>query len=363
MTEPTGEQSPPAAPAPTKKLPIAPLALEQAPPRLVGPDGAPVAGTWSGSAGSTSFAGLSGAYARSFLERRLVEKKWQYLSLATPQYLFAFAIIDTGYLASGLCALFDRGARRLLIDDNPVLPPGCASVSEEANDGLRARLVGPGIRASIERHGGRVLLSAKWGRASIDLSLDARAAPPALSALCPLGPGRFDFTQKMIGLPAEGEIRVGNATFLARGELAGLDYTHGYLERDTSWRWAFASGRLGSHPDSQVIGFNFSEGFLPGGLGENVVWIDGAPRAVGPVSFQFDEKAALAPWQVQSADGSVELTFAPEGMRTQNTDLKLVSSRYLQPFGSFSGHVTSGAGERIRIEALAGVTEDHSARW
>lgn len=341
------------------KVPTAPLTLQPAPQRLVGEDGAPVAGTFAGGIEDASFSRLSGPYARSFLERRLVEKKWQYVSLATRDYVLALAIIDTGYLASGVCALFDRGARRLLIDDNPVLPPGCASIGDSPNDGLSARLFGPGIRARIERSAGRVLVSARWGLAAIELSLDANSAPPALSAVCPLGPGRFDFTQKLIGLPAEGEIRVGNATYLAQGELAGLDFTHGYLERDTSWRWAFASGRAGPH----VVGFNFSEGFLPSGLGENAVWIDGAPRAVGPVSFQFDAASPLGPWQLQSADGSVELRFQPEGQRTQSTDLKLVSSRYLQPFGTFSGHLTSGAGERLVLEALPGVTEDHTARW
>jgi|GEM_PF-142034 len=337
----------------------APLALEPAPPRLIGPDGSPIAGTWSGSALSTSFAGLSGPYARSFFQRRLVEKKWQYLSLAAKEFIFAFAIIDTGYLASGICALFDRGARRLLLDENPILPPGCASVSDEASDGLSSWLFGPGIRAGIERSEGRVLVSGRWGRAKVELSLDARRAPPALSALSLLGPGRFDFTQKLIGLPAEGEIRVGNQTFPVRGELAGLDYTHGYLERETSWRWAFASGLQ----DGKVVGFNFSAGFLQGGLGESAVWVDGAPRAVGPVSFLFDPTSPLEPWQIQSQDGGVELTFLPEGLRSQDTDLQIVKSRYLQPFGTFSGHVTSGSGERLRIDALAGVTEDHSARW
>jgi hypothetical protein len=66
----------------------------------------------------------------------------------------------------------------------------------------------------------------------------------------------------------------------------------------------------------------------------------------------------MSAWRVRSADGSVDLSFAPEGYRAQNIDLKLISSRYVQPFGTFSG--TLGG---VAIADVAGVTEDHVARW
>lgn len=332
--------------------------LQAAPPRLVGDDGVPAFGSFLGAIADASFGRLGGAYQRTFLERKLVEKRWQYLHVATPGMMLSAAIVDTGYLASGFCAVFDRGARRLLIDENEVLPPLCVSIGDEPGAGLSARLVGPGVNARIEHSAGRVLFSARWGRASVELSLDARKAPPALSAVARLPePGRFDFTQKRVGLPAEGEVRAGNATFLVQGELAGLDYTHGYLSRETAWRWAFASGRAGG----RAVGLNLSEGFL--GAAENAVWVDGAPCPAGPVRFVFDAAAPLSPWRIASDDGGVELTFQPEGLRAQAIDLKLVMSRYAQPFGAFSGHVTSAAGERVAIDALPGVTEDHAARW
>jgi len=39
-------------------------------------------------------------------------------------------------------------------------------------------------------------------------------------------------------------------------------------------------------------------------------------------------------------------------------DLKLILSRYLQPFGTFSGRI-----DGVAIEAVPGITEDHTARW
>ena len=68
--------------------------------------------------------------------------------------------------------------------------------------------------------------------------------------------------------------------------------------------------------------------------------------------------APLAPWRVQGGEGRVDLTFHPEGFRAQTIDLKLIASRYLQPFGTFSGQI-----DGVAIEGLPGVTEDHAARW
>ena len=326
--------------------------LPEAPGRLVGPDGAPRFGLYAGSVADASFAmlqGLPGPF-----QRRFIEKKWQYVLVPTPEMMLALAVVDCGYLATGFCAVFDRGSRRLLVNDNPVLPPICAQVGDAPSDGLSAKLMGPAIRARIQRSDGRVSIQATWAHADVDLMLDADRAPPPITAIAGVGaPGRFDLTQKTVLVPAEGEVRAGNIRFPVQGQLAGLDYTHGLLARETAWRWAFASGRAFGRP----IAFNFSEGFLEG-EGENAVWIDGEPHGVGPVHFTFQPDAPQAPWRVQSDDGRVDLTFQPEGHRAQTVDLKLISSRYLQPFGTWSGTLNG-----VAFEGLPGVAEDHAALW
>jgi hypothetical protein len=331
-----------------------PSQLPPAPARLAGDDGAPRSGLYAGSLGEAAFTSLRAPYAPGFLERRLVEKKWQYLFVATKEMMLTLAIIDAGYLASGICAVFDRGSRRLLANENPVLPPVSAQVGDDPADGASARLLGPNLRASIQRAGGKIAVRASWAHTDVDLTLDASAAPLPLTAIAPVeGPGRFDFTQKTVLIPAEGEVRAGNCAFPVQGELAGLDYTHGYLARETAWRWAFASGRAGS----RRVAFNFSEGFLQG-EGENAVWIDGDPQPAGRIGFSFDGNAPLSQWRIRSVDGRVDLVFQPEGFRTQTIDLKLIASRYLQPFGTFSGRLHG-----VQLDGLAGVTEDHAARW
>ena len=326
--------------------------LPQAPSRPVADDGTPRFGLYAGPLGEASFAGLREAPGP--LQRRLIEKRWQYVFLATPEMMLALAVIDCGYLSSGICAVLDRGSRRLLVDDNPVLPSVCARIGDEPGDGMSARLRGPRINARLQRAGGRVSVQANWAHADIDLLLDANPAPPPITAVAPVGPkGRFNLTQKSVLLPAEGEVRVANVRFPVRSGLAGLDYTHGLLARETSWRWAFGLGRSGPHQ----VAFNFSEGFLQG-EGENVAFIDGEPQAVGPVAFSFTPGTPLGPWRLRSADGKVDLAFRAEACRSQDVNLALIRSRYVQPFGTFTGNLCG-----IPVEVLPGVTEDHEARW
>ena len=238
-----------------------------------------------------------------------------------------------------------RGSRRLLADEAPVLPPLLASVGDGPGE---ASLRGTRISARIEKNGDRWVVQASWAHCEIDLVLDAALAPPPASAVAAVGnPGRFDYTQKNALLRASGNVRSGNVTFELAGAPAGLDYSHGFFEHEIAWRWAFAAG--------PGVAFNLSDGFLQG-QGENVVWLEGAPRPVGHVTFEFDKLAPHTPWRIRCE--SFDLTFKPEGVRTKTVDLKLVSSSSAQPFGTFEGRVLGAA-----VEGIAGITEDHVARW
>ena len=343
--------------AESAEAPAAPLPLPRAPERIV-ELGSPVFGAWAGSVPDAPFDGLNEEYPRGTVARRLVEKRWVYVLVPTREVMLAMALVDAGYLSSGFCAVLDRGSGKLLFDSSPVLPPLCARVSDVPGDGLSARLAGPRIKARIERSGGRILVEARWMSAAVDVVLDARKAPPPLSVCSRIDTGRFNFTQKLTAVPAEGEIRAGNARFAVQGDLAGMDFTHGFPARETRWRWAFGSGKA----MGRTVAFNLSEGFLPGSP-ESAVWVDGPPCGAGPVHFEGDFSDRDAPWHIRSADGGLDLVFTPEGRRAQNIDLKLVASRYVQPFGTFRGHVTAASGERIGIEGVPGVTEEHSARW
>jgi len=199
-----------------------------------------------------SFARLSDA--PGILQRRLMEKKWQYVFVATPEMMLSLAVIDGGYLSSGICAVFDRGARRMLVNDNPVLPPICAQVGDDPADGMSARLLGPAIRARMRRAEGRVSIQATWAHADVDLMLDVSRAPPPITAIAEVGePGRFDLTQKTVLVPAEGEVR---AAIREKGITRVEDVDAVVLENDGTLSVSWESKRPGetSLVDAKVPG-------------------------------------------------------------------------------------------------------------
>src|SRR5689334_25408933 len=76
--------------------------LSAAPQRLLDDEGVPRFGLYAGAIADAGLAALKDA--PGLVQRRLMEKKWQYLFVATPEMMLALAVIDCGYLSTGMCA-------------------------------------------------------------------------------------------------------------------------------------------------------------------------------------------------------------------------------------------------------------------
>jgi hypothetical protein len=183
---------------------------------------------------------------------------------------------------------------------------------------------------------------------TVDATLLETPAGPTLCALAPVPGGVADCTHKTPALSVDGVAGSGGRTFELGGCVAALDHTSGLLARRTRWRWASAS--------DATTAVNLTEDFTA--PYENALWTDGAVRRLPAVHFQFDPTRPDDPWLIRSDDGSVDLTFVPEGRRAKRTNLVVAASSYLQPVGTFSG-LAGG----LRVNGLAGVTEDHMAKW
>jgi rRNA maturation protein Nop10 len=164
-------------------------------------------------------------------------------------------------------------------------------------------------------------------------------------------------TQKTSCIPVQGEVQAGGRRFGMDGAFASLDYSHGLYARRTRWRWASACGRTSS---GERVGLNFADGHNEV---ENCVWLGGELLVLAPARFEFDPADPMKEWRVATADGRVDLRFTPEGLRREDTDLKLAVSRYVQPIGSFHGTLLGPGGRRVEVAGLPGVTEDHEAVW
>jgi hypothetical protein len=194
----------------------------------------------------------------------------------------------------------------------------------------------------------------------LDVRLELQDSPCPLQIVTPTSTSDFTFTHKGASLLAAGSVRLGTQRWDITDERVALDFTFGFPAHHTIWQWLSAHGTTTAGARFAINGVapTFHDTFH-----ENVLWINDNPTVLSPLQFSFDPKNPHKKWDISSQDGRLSLQFVPEGMRRQNIDYKVISSRFVQPFGSLTGSYTDANGVVHHIQEASGVVEDHEARW
>ncbi len=328
-------------------------------------------GSYAGVIPDGSLKCLGPEHSRIGLEKILSEKCWHYAAISSPKWFVTLAIIKMGYASAATCALFDRDGSEFVFDRTVIAPPLLgAKLNEIPGDGAESVFRIPGFRASILKPNGlgryelRARISAEGKK--LDLAAEFKAwdsgsgAPTPLTAICPVkAKGTVNITVKQLAMPTTGRLIIGDEHHdLKSDSFALLDFSHGYLDTATSWMWACAGGTM---KRKLTIGFNLTAGFN-NGL-ENIIWLGKDMIPTGKVIFHRETSGPKAPWIIKDTDNRLDLTFTPEGSRSEDRDFGPISTRYLQPLGTFSGRITDGRGKDRWIVDLPGVCEEHDARW
>ena len=279
--------------------------------------------------------------------RRMRLKKWHYLSATHPDFYLCAAIADLGYVGNTFCYLVDRRSGRKFETESlrPLgwgVQVGRTSLVESLARGIRI-----------------AHLDNRW-LCELDLNLEGKSLRaevcfPTGRPLCllhPLHQNRGAYTHKEVGEPCSGWVEWNNEKFTMEGAFGGLDYTHSYADRCTTWKWLFLTGSL---VDGRRFGLNLSE--LLYGSAENYLWLDGRLHALGEAHFSSPKEGS---WKISGE--RMQLQFQPIGKREQNVNLLLVRSQFVQPYGEASGTVCC-KGETLEIASAFGVAEDHRAVW
>jgi hypothetical protein len=194
----------------------------------------------------------------------------------------------------------------------------------------------------------------------LDAALDTTGAPPAITAIAPVGAmrdGLVNVTEKRALLAVRGELTVRSRHRKLQDAIGGYDYTHGLLARRTMWRWAWALGRAKT---GERVGFNLVQGFV--GEPECAAWVDGEVFPLREGRFELDRDQPLSEWRVSTADGAVDLRFTPGGMHAERKNFGLIHSRFVQPVGRYAGTLRVG-GKELVLDGVLGVTEDQDVLW
>lgn len=291
------------------------------------------------------------------------EKRWMYAAISAGDLFIGAAIVKLGYAANAFAFAFDRASGRMLADVSFLGPAPFASVNGSPREGASARFSSPLQRAvlSWERMpgAGAFSLAVRADDLVINARLSTEGAPAPIGVVASLGaPALVNATEKGALLAVTGQATIAGRRIALDGGLGGYDYTHGYLARHTAWKWAFLLGRAES---GERVGLNLVQGFV--GEPECALWIDGALHPLAEGRFTFDATRPMEPWQVRTADESVDLRFEPGGIHQEHKNLGVISSRFIQPVGCFSGTIRVPGRDPLVLSRALGVVEDQDVLW
>lgn len=247
-------------------------------------------------------------------------KRWRYVGVYTPELMLCVGDARIGPLPQRWWAVaFPSGGLR----ERTTIGRGGVRV-----DGPCVRVDAPGVRVELELQEG-----------------------PGVETASPVGErGAYIWTRKQAAVPVRGTVTVDGVEHAVHGQDAFIDDSAGYHPRHTAWKW---SAGLGRTEEGQRVGWNLVTGIHDAdGASERSLWVDGAPRELGPVAFADDLSS------VSFQEGGA-IDFDEWSAREANTNALLVRSRYRQPFGTFTGELPGG----LTLAEGFGVMEDHDVRW
>jgi hypothetical protein len=243
-------------------------------------------------------------------------KAWRYVGVFGTELMLCVASVRIGPARQSFWAVWDRREQRL---------------HERTALGAAGVRLGPGT-VSVDAGGVRIELALR--------------EEPGIESVCRNGRA-YAWTRKQGGIAAAGTVTLPGRGALTVEAAAVIDDSAGYHERHTTWRW---SAGVGHAADGRAVAWNLVDGINDPPCGsERTVWIEREPIEPGSVAF--------AP----ELTGVGELRFAAEATRERTERRLLVSSRYRQPFGTFTGTLPGPAG--LQLAEGLGVMEDHDVRW
>lgn len=300
---------------------------------------------------------------RSQLAKRFGFNQFQFVSFISEDLIVGLAVVDLKLVSNAFLYLYDTEsgefeefsflqplARATLIEPRP--GDGVTRFAKGDNKFLIQASTRPGVR--------KVKVSLKGG-VELDATIDESTAYQPLSVCTRAGYQGWVFTQKSAARVCNGTLRWKQREFdlKALNALAAVDWTGGFMRRETFWNWGSLSTTL---HDGRRMGFNLAAGVNETGFSENMLWLDDKPIKIDMVDFQFDRYQPDHGWAMRSADGIINLHFNPAGRRCDKTNALIIASNFSQYFGRYYGEIRL-ADETIVLEGAWGLAEDHYARW
>ena len=102
---------------------------------------------------------------------------------------------------------------------------------------------------------------------------------------------------------------------------------------------------------------------LTGREAECAAWVGTELVPLSEGRFAFDAGRPADPWRVRTADGAADLTMTPGAVHSEQRELLVARSRFVQPCGAWSGSIALEGRAPLVIARALGVTEDQDITW
>jgi len=335
---------------------------------------------------------------------KLRMKEWNYVSVSSERYFFAFALVRFSYVSDVFVYVVDKTnpvkyeytARLPLGIGVDIAPSSLQGCSKWGHPPKRDDVVetAPWIQLCAKVEGGfRVRMSVPlWGPDGAKSSLKteyefADTSDDQLAMVFPLGArtDRRAYTHKAAAQVNRGWLEIGSGARIGlEGAAAGLDWTRSLCLRTTRWRWASIHDTTATSSGKPVrhLAINLSQFVYDVAPSldptkrvsvENIVFVNGrAIRFLHPIVIAMPANGS-AQWTIRSAaetsDEMVDISFTPHGQREDHSHFGLAVSDFTQPFGVFAGSFrifSYSIGRHLTITfgpGAYGVVEDHHAVW
>lgn len=367
------------------------------------------------------------AFLEASLLNRMFKKQWWYFSVSNDRFFVGAALVKFSYISDTFVYVYDKetkvfhkyaGRLPLGLGVNiPDIPLGCATWGtpqnefvEDQNAWIEVCVLPPptgqirlrcNVPVSNSKHKFRLdVTSSGAGGGGNNMN-------EKLFVQFPIGgnTARVGNFCKDGAVKVQGTLRLNNEEFAISNEhnnaLVNLDLTNSVPAYRTAWKWvSFTDNQaivtqppstngiwpLASTKKTTVESFaiNLSEdvydvavlssGDKPAHVIsiENVLWIGNKMYALKyPVQINVPPQPHVDEWTITSSQSEffeeekVDLSFKPEGNQKDLTDLGVIVSDFIQPFGRFKGKILLQSNIIIEVneKTAFGVTEDHFALW
>ena len=299
-------------------------------------------------------------------------KEWDYYLIYNDDWAVALTIDDNGYMGLHSISLIDfknaKETTKSIMNFMPLGKTNFPNSSERGDVSFKNKK----IDISFKNDGKTRTLYANFKnfKDGKDFSCEFKLTDEPKESMVIATPfdkkGHFYYNQKIVGMKAEGVVKLGDEEIIFDKEntLGLLDWGRGVWTYKNTWYWGAGHTTI----NGKVFGFNIGYGFgNTSNATENMLFYDGVAHKLDEVKFNIPKKKGkddyMRPWTFTSNDNRFTMDFEPIIDRHSNANVLVISSNQHQVFGKFTGKAVLDDGTVLEIKDMLGFAEKVINRW